>query len=141
MGKPLRNPKHERFCHAIVFDGQDPRDAYVAAGFEPNRANHNKLLRRPDIKARLNELHQHQEKAVQAARKPIAEVLAELLNQGIVCVADFLEVGSDGLTVRNLKTVRPEAGLALLIALHDGLGLVWEYSLPGRATAIQGREP
>ena len=66
--KPLRNPKYERFARAIVFDGKEPGDAYVAAGFERNRANHNRLMRDPRVKARIAELSQERELAARAAR-------------------------------------------------------------------------
>ena len=123
MGK-LRNPKHESFCRVIVFEGKHPREAYVIAEYEPNRANHNKLLNRPDIKARLTELERERDLVESARRMPIAEMLAELANHGIQRVADFFESKSEEiLAVRDLSTVRAEAILSLLNVLCDGTGL------------------
>jgi hypothetical protein len=132
MGK-LRNWKHERFCRAIVFDETPPRDAYTLAGFEPNRANHNRLLRTPDIKARIEELKLDREKMARAARVPIAEVLAELGQHGIDRVCDFFQANAAGeLSVRNLGGIRVEAALALLHALHDGAGITWDEQRESR---------
>jgi hypothetical protein len=129
MGKWLRNPKHERFARAIVFDGTHPAQAYIDAGFEPNRANHNRLIRHPDVKARIADLTRERETAARAARTPIAEVLAELGRCGLDRVADFFESGPDGeLVVRDVKMVRVEVALALLNALHDGVGMNWDRS-------------
>jgi hypothetical protein len=132
MGK-LSNPKHESFCHAIELDGKHPQDAYVVAGYEPNRANHNRLLNRADIKARLVELAAERELVARAARTPTAEVLAELAKHGIDRVADFFEFrSSDILAIRDLTFLRPEVALSLLNTLHDGTGLKWDPS-----TAVQ----
>ncbi len=45
MGKPLRNPKHEKFVRLIVIEGKDSAEAHVEAGFTPHRANHFRLMR------------------------------------------------------------------------------------------------
>src|SRR2546427_4826727 len=42
--RPLRNWKHEQFARLVVA-GTKPQDAYTVAGFAPNRANHNRLMR------------------------------------------------------------------------------------------------
>jgi hypothetical protein len=127
----LRNEKHERFCCAIIFDDTHPRDAYVVAGFEPNRANHNKLLRRPDVKGRLEELRGERETRDKAARMPLKDVLVELSGHGIANVADFFRIGPSGaLAVRDLRAIRAEAALALLQALQEGLGMDSRESPP-----------
>ena len=122
MNKPLHNPKHEKFARAIVFDGKEPPEAYVVAGFQKDRANHWKLFRNPRVKARIAELTEERELAARAARAPVAEVLAELGKHGIDRVADFFESGPDGaLIVRHLRAVRAELALSLLNALHEGM--------------------
>jgi hypothetical protein len=129
MGKRLRNPKYERFARAIVFDCKEPAEAYVAAGFERNRANHNRLMRDPRVKTRIAELRQERELAARAARAPVADVLIEFEKHGIGRLADFFESGTDGgLAVRDLRAVNAEYALALLNSLHEGFGITWDQS-------------
>jgi hypothetical protein len=129
MGKPLRNPKYERFARAIVFDCKEPAEAYVAAGFERNRANHNRLMRDPRVKARIAELRQECELAARAARAPVADVLTELEKHGVERLSDFYQSGADGgPVVRDLCAVKVEIALALLNSLHEGFGISWDQS-------------
>jgi hypothetical protein len=126
MSKRLRNPKHEKFARAIVFDGKDPAEAYVDAGFERHRANHWKLLRNPLVEARVAELKEERDTAARAARVPVAEVLIELGKHGIERVEDFYQTEpAGGLVVRNLGAIKVEIALALLNALHDAFGITW----------------
>lgn len=135
MGK-LRSRKRERFCREIVFDGKDPRDAYIAAGFAQSGAdfrNHNRLLRNLHITARIEELIRERDINARAARTSLSDVLAELNSLGIDRVADFFEgVPSDAgtvMVVRDLHMIRVEVALSLLSALHDGMGLPWDREL------------
>jgi LDH2 family malate/lactate/ureidoglycolate dehydrogenase len=134
MGR-LRNPQHEAFCRAIVIDGKDLQEAYVIAGYQRDRANHNKLRRRADVSARIEELTQERDAAARAARTPIADVLTELASHGIDRLADLFEGAPDGLVVRNLRVLRVETALALLNALHDGTGIAWERPAATSATS------
>lgn len=128
MGKPPRNPKHEKFARAIV-DGMDAADAYVDAGFERDRANHWKLLRKPDVQARIAELTAERELAARVARTPVEDVLIELKEHGLERVADFYQTGpAGGLVVRDLGAVKVEVALALLNSLHEGFGIRWDQS-------------
>jgi hypothetical protein len=128
MGKPLRNWKHEKFAQAIV-DGIDPAEAYVDAGFERDRANHCRLLRKPDVEARIAELRADRELAARAARTPLEDVLVELKAHGIERVADLCQAGqAGGLVVRNLGAIKVEVALALLHSLHDAFGISWKSS-------------
>jgi hypothetical protein len=122
MNKPLRNPKHEKFARAIVIDGKEPADAYTDAGFQRDRANHWKLLRNSRVKARIAELT-----ASCAAGTPAADVLIELEKHGFERVADFYQTkASGGLAVRDLRAVKREIAMALLVSLHDGFGIGWD---------------
>jgi hypothetical protein len=126
MSKQLRNPKYERFARAVV-DETDLAQAYVDAGFQRNRANHNRLVRDPRVKARIAELKEERELAARAARAPVSEVLIELEKHGIERVADFYRPGSaGGLVVRDLRAVKPEIALAIVNSLHEGFGVPWE---------------
>jgi hypothetical protein len=123
MSKPLRNPKHERFARAVV-DGTDLPQAYVDAGFQRNRANHNRLVRDPRVKARIAELREERELAARAARAPVEDVLTELQKHGIERVADFYQFEpAGGRVVRDLRSVKTEIALALLNSLHEGFGI------------------
>ncbi len=51
----LPNPKHERFAQELA-KGTTAGDAYVLAGFKPNRHNGATLARKQHIKARVSEL-------------------------------------------------------------------------------------
>jgi phage terminase small subunit len=56
----LPNQKHERFAQAMSLEGAEQRKAYLDAGFQATikgaDANASKLMRRPDVKARIQEL-------------------------------------------------------------------------------------
>ncbi|MDH6259043.1 terminase small subunit [Bradyrhizobium sp. BR13661] len=124
----LRNPNHERFCRAIVLDGEEARQAYVTAGYEANRANHNKLLNRRDVSARIEELTRERDLAARAARQPMADVLSEFASHGIDRLTDLFETVDGAIAIRDLRGLRPETLLAFLGALHDGAGIAWERS-------------
>jgi hypothetical protein len=129
MSRPLRNPKYERFVRAIIIDGKEPGEAYVDAGFERHRANHNRLMHDPRIKARIDELRQERETAARAARTPAADVLIELATHGFERMADFYRAEpAGGLVVRDLRAVKAEIALALLNSLHEGFGISWDQS-------------
>jgi hypothetical protein len=92
MGR-LRSWKRELFARAIA-EGKEPKKAYIEAGFKPSSVafrNYNRLLRQPDVIARLNEFRKEREDRARAARVPIDEVLAKLDDRGIHQVADFFD--------------------------------------------------
>jgi hypothetical protein len=135
MGRFLRNAKHEKFCRAIIFERQHPRDAYVTAGFELSRVNYKRLLRRRDVRIRIDELTQEREMSIRAAIMPIAEVLAELESHGIRQLGDFFEMRTANvLATRDLRTIRIEAILALIRALQEGSGMAMEGSVAPNPT-------
>src|ERR1700722_17558584 len=128
MSKQLRNPKYERFARAVV-DGTDLAQAYVDAGFMRNRANHNRLVRDPRVKARIAELKEEREIAARAARAPVSEGLNEMEKHGMERVADFYQTGpAGGPVIRDLRTVKAEIALALLNSLHESFGIGWTQS-------------
>jgi hypothetical protein len=120
--RPLKNWKHEEFSRLVV-EGTEPREAYVLAGFAPSRANHNRLMRRPSVKARIDVLGRERETAARAARVPIAQVIDELDRCG-VRIEDFFERNAAGiLSARNLETVPVEVAMAFLRFLSEGFGI------------------
>ncbi len=128
MGKPLRNPKHEKFVRLIVIEGKDSAEAHVEAGFTPHRANHFRLMRDPRIKERIAELTEERELMARVGRTPAPDVINKLEEHGIERVADFYQAGpSGGLAVRDLRSVPVEVALALLNALHDGFAIGWKH--------------
>jgi hypothetical protein len=121
--KPLVNWKYEKFASLIVA-GTDSREAYTLAGFIPNRANHNRLMKKAPIKARIDVLRRERELAARAARVPLDRVLDEMDRRGIVRIYDFFERNAAGiLSVRNLEIVPVEVSLAFLKALGEGFGI------------------
>jgi hypothetical protein len=79
MGR-LRSWKRELFARAIA-ENVEIKKAYVDAGFKPSSIkfrNYNRLLREPDVIARINEFAKEREERARAARVPIDEVLAKL---------------------------------------------------------------
>jgi phage terminase small subunit len=113
----LRQPKHEQFAREIVA-GAAVKDAYTAAGFKPHRANGNRLLRRPEIAARIDEL---QREAGARAEITADRVIIEIGRVAFGNLAAFIEWKSkDGtsgdcgkLAVRDI-TALPEAVTASL---------------------------
>lgn len=53
---PLENEDHERFCYAYVENGKDLEDAYLDAGYEGSRDHALRLLKRPEVAARIAEV-------------------------------------------------------------------------------------
>jgi hypothetical protein len=122
MGK-LRNWQHEKFAEQIAA-GTDPREAYTISGYERNRANHNKLLRRSDVAWRIEELKQQREDAARAAGMSPAAVLAVLRGFCIERVEDFFDRDEAGIVrVRDHQQIPVEASIALLRFLREGLGI------------------
>jgi hypothetical protein len=120
---PLRNWKHEEFAR-LVAEGTAPADAYVLAGFTRNRANHNRLMRRPRVKDRIDALRRERETAARAARVPIDQVLEEMDRRGLARIEDFFERNAAGiLGVRNLEMVPVEVSITFLKALGEGFGI------------------
>ena len=131
MGQPLHNQKHESFARAVILEGRDPEEAYTEAGFGTGFRNHNKLLNKPFMRARMAELEQEREAIALASQTSIADVLAELEKHGVDRVTDFFESGSDGqLHARNLRTLRPQIARCLLDALHEATGMNWHEAWP-----------
>lgn len=59
----LANPKHEMFARLIV-QGLSQVDAYAKAGYEKRSANASTLAKRPEVKARVQELIDERERAM-----------------------------------------------------------------------------
>jgi hypothetical protein len=119
----LRNRRWEKFAHEVVAGG-DPREAYTIAGYKPDRANFNRLLRRADVAARIEELKQDRIEAARAAGMSPPAVLASLSRHGIERLAEFFETDEFGnLRVRHHQAVPVEASIALLRFLRESLGI------------------
>jgi hypothetical protein len=117
----LRSWKHEKFCE-LVASGEDPRAAYTLTGYVPNRANHNKLLRRSDIAARIEELRSGRATMARAAQVPADVVLEQLRRCGVESFADLFDRDAAGtLCARDLHAVPVEASIALFRLLREAL--------------------
>jgi phage terminase small subunit len=104
----LRQPKHELFAREVAA-GAAIKDAYAAAGFKLHRANGNRLLRRHDVKSRIEEL---QRETGERAEITADRIVIEIARVAFGNLARFFEYSSrsDGhgsLTVRDI-TVLPD---------------------------------
>jgi hypothetical protein len=142
MGRALVDPKRERFCRAIVFDGKSTRDAYLAAGFSPSGAdyrNYNRLLRHPKVSSRIEELKVEKELVERAARVQFWTVLAEFKKVGVERLMDFFEFAPAGeLVPRDLRAVPFDSALAFIEGLRDATGMTADYHLPEGDARLKG---
>ena len=132
MGE-LLNSRHERFCQAYdMLIAQKygtaleiGQRAYVLMGAAPNRANHNRLLARPQVQARLAELKHERESRARAARMAPDDILNALGERGLRHVADFFELDANrSLQPRgDLKTIPAELALAFVGFVRDVMGI------------------
>jgi hypothetical protein len=125
---PLRNPKHENFARHVAA-GVALAEAFVLAGYEPSSAegrNHNRLSKRPDVAARIEDIKREREAIARAARVPIDQVLGTLAARGVDRIEDFFDRNAAGvLTFRpDLQNLPVEISIALLRCLHEGLGIM-----------------
>lgn len=119
----LKNPRHEQFAE-LVAGNIDPRQAHEMVGLKPNRANHLRLLRRPDVAARIEELRRARQDAARPAMVPIDLILSEFSRCGVDQFADLFDRNGAGiLSVRDLHAVPVEVSLALVRLLCEGLGV------------------
>jgi hypothetical protein len=119
----LRNWRWEKFAQEVAA-GTDPREAYAVAGYEPDRANHNRLLRRADVTCRIDELKRDRHEAARAAGMSPEAVLSALSGCGIERLDEFFERDAAGiLRVRDHQAVPVEASIALLRFLRESLGI------------------
>jgi hypothetical protein len=119
----LRNWRWEKFAHEVAAGG-DPREAYTVAGYKPDRANHNRLLRRAEVVCRIEELKRDRIEAARAAGMSAPAVLALLSRRGIERLDEFFETDEAGnLRVRDHQAVPVETSIALLRFLRESLGI------------------
>jgi hypothetical protein len=119
----LRNWRWERFAQEVAASG-DPREAYALVGYKPDRANHNRLLRRAEVARRIDELELDRIEAARAAGMSPPAVLWALSERGIERLDDFFELDEAGaLRVRDHKAMPVEASIALLRFLRESLGI------------------
>ena len=119
----LRNWRWEKFAQEVAA-GSNPREAYAFAGYEPDRANHNRLLRRADVAARIEELKQEREEAARAAGMEPPAVLAVFKGLGVERIDDFFQMDADGvLRVADRQAVPVEVAIALLRFIRRALAV------------------
>ncbi len=103
----LKNQRHERFAQAIAA-GKTADEAYVTAGYKPNRGNACELKAKESITRRVEEIH-----AAASARVEI-DVSRVLKEVGIIAFSDMKDLAAWGndavLTPEQVHTLR-EAGL------------------------------
>jgi hypothetical protein len=118
----LLNWKHEKFAQ-FVADGIDPRQAYTLIGYAPNRANHNRLLRRPEIAARIAELKHERMFRACAAKVPVEQIIDGFGRVGVNVEGLFERNAAGVFEVRDLRSVPAEVALALLRSFRAALGI------------------
>jgi hypothetical protein len=88
----LKDPQYEKFASELA-ELKAPIEAYKLAGFVPHRGNANRLARRPEIKARVQQLL---DEAAEYADIRRVRVLVEIDRVGRANLADFYEKVSLG---------------------------------------------
>jgi phage terminase small subunit len=73
----LPNPRREKFCQALA-EGKTAGEAYVLAGYKPNRANASVLKSKQNISARVAELLAGGAERAQVTVKSIVENLRRI---------------------------------------------------------------
>jgi phage terminase small subunit len=123
----LRNWQHERFAQEIAA-GTDRADAYRLAGYRQTSGasrNYNRLLRDPDIAARIGSLRGDRENRARAAGMSAAAVLAVFKAYGVERLDELFDKNAGGvIQARDLRQIPVEASIALLRFLREGLGVV-----------------
>lgn len=74
----MLKPRHEKFAQGIA-SGKSATRAYIDAGFSPNGAGQSgdKLLKKTEIKARINELQQKSVNALNFSREEFQRICLE----------------------------------------------------------------
>ncbi|WP_323012905.1 hypothetical protein [Devosia sp.] len=72
----LKNARHERFAQGLA-SGKTAEEAYVEAGFRPNRGNAARLKANESIRARAKELTERAAEGVVLTRQWVLEQLAD----------------------------------------------------------------
>lgn len=76
MPGPLKNARHERFAQELA-KGKSQADAYIAAGFKPNRHNAARLNTNETVQARVVELKARAAEKAEITAADIARQLDE----------------------------------------------------------------
>jgi phage terminase small subunit len=73
----LPNARHEKFCQALI-EGKTAGEAYISAGYRPNRANASVLKSKQNIAARVAEIQAGGADRAQVTVKSIIENLKRI---------------------------------------------------------------
>lgn len=87
MPGPLRDRRYERFCLELA-ELKPQGDAYAAAGFSPDPSNAAKLVKRPEIIARIREL---QDELVEFSNIRRERIVCEIDRVGRARIGDYYE--------------------------------------------------
>jgi phage terminase small subunit len=124
----LTNPKYERFAQ-LISEGKSGTEAYIAAGHEVSRktagVNASRLLKNPEVKARVEELVAQRaeieakatEKAITTAVETLAvtkeRVIGELAKLGFSNMLDYMTVNNDGRAYCDLSALTRDQAAAI----------------------------
>lgn len=102
----LSNARHEAFAQALAA-GQTGDEAYISAGYKPNRGNAARLKANESISARVDELLSA---ASEIAEVGVAEVLRELARLGL---SDVRKLFSEGGTLKPICALDDDTAAAI----------------------------
>lgn len=114
MHDVLDNPRHEIFAQGLA-SGQPVQNAYVAAGYRPNRGNAARLKAEESIKGRVRALQMQASEAEGVTRETLIQMCLEVYAQAAEAgnahsaqIAAIREIGVlTGLRVEKHAPARP----------------------------------
>lgn len=81
MPGPLKNPRHEAYCQARV-TGKTLEDSQESAGLKRNKWNACRMERRPEVKARMDELKERAADKAVVTIEGITDRLLKIAKKG-----------------------------------------------------------
>jgi len=127
----LKNPKHELFAQNVA-KGVSGAESWIKAGYDTNAkaaaVSANRMLKRPDISNRVNELLERRdaievrstERAVEKLAITKEAVLDELRKVGFANMLDYVRVQPDGSAYVDLaKLTRDQAAAIQEVVVED----------------------
>jgi phage terminase small subunit len=88
----LKNKRHELFCHERA-KGKTQVEALAAIGLRPDDSYAAKLDKRPEVRARIEEIAA---KAAERVEVSVARIMEELAKVGFANMQDYMRASPDG---------------------------------------------
>lgn len=123
----LTNPSHEKFALLVAAD-RSASDAYAMAGFRPDTSNATKLMKRPEVAARVSELQGEALEAEGITRERIVAEAARIafadldgFDEGHVLVPSEAEIWTDARGRRRTRVMADKLKALELLGRWYGL--------------------